>query len=158
MFHGWPTRSRLGFMHIHPAELSDAVVIAQISRSAREQAMPYLPNLHTPTEDLAFFTTEIGSSDCRVAVINAQVVGFGCVRGGWLNHLYISPEFQGRGFGSNLLLSFGTAVEQFWVFQKNSRARDFYKRHGFVEVEFTDGAGNEENEPDVRFARKESGF
>jgi GNAT superfamily N-acetyltransferase len=93
-----------------------------------------------------------------VAVINAQVVGFGCEREGWLNHLYVSPEFQGQGIGSNLLLSFGTAVEQFWVFQKNSRARAFYMQHGFVEVDLTDGAGNEENEPDVRFARKESGF
>jgi len=29
-------------------------------------------------------------------------------------------------------------------------ARRFYGREGFVEVEHTDGAGNEEGEPDVR--------
>jgi GNAT superfamily N-acetyltransferase len=118
--------------------------------------MPYLPNLHTPEQDLAFFTTEIGSSDCRVAVIDGHVVGFGCVRDSWLNHLYISPDFQGKGIGSELLKTFGSDIDQFWVFQKNSRARDFYKRHGFVEVEFTDGSANEEREPDVRFARQSS--
>ena len=29
-------------------------------------------------------------------------------------------------------------------------ARRFYAREGFVEVDWTDGAGNEEHEPDVR--------
>jgi GNAT superfamily N-acetyltransferase len=145
-------------MEIRSANSSDSIAIAQISRLSREQAMPYLPNLHTPEQDLAFFTSEIGSSDCRVALVEEQVVGFGCARDGWLNHLYISPEFQGKGIGSALLKSFGTDIEQFWVFQKNERARNFYQQHGFVEVEFTNGTGNEEKEPDVRFARKESGF
>ncbi len=145
-------------MEIRTAITSDAAVIAQIARVAREQAMPYLPDLHPLEQDLAFFTSEIGSSDCRVALVDGQIVGFGCTRDGWLNHLYISPEFQGKGIGSVLLECFGSDIEQFWVFQKNTRARNFYLQHGFVEVELTDGAGNEENEPDVRFARKESSF
>lgn len=139
-------------MEIRTAITSDAAVIAQIARVAREHAMPYLPNLHTPEQDLAFFTSEIGSSDCRVALVDGQVVGFGCTRDGWLNHLYISPEFQSKGIGSVLLESFGSDIEQFWVFQKNLRARNFYLQRGFVEVQFTDGAANEESEPDVRFA------
>jgi ribosomal protein S18 acetylase RimI-like enzyme len=40
---------------------------------------------------------------------------------------------------------------QLWVFQKNVGARRFYERHGFRLVELTDGAGNEENEPDARY-------
>jgi len=39
---------------------------------------------------------------------------------------------------------------QLWTFQVNDEARRFYGREGFVEVEHTDGAGNEEGEPDVR--------
>jgi hypothetical protein len=34
--------------------------------------------------------------------------------------------------------------------QFNAAARRFYERHGFVEVMSTDGARNEEREPDVR--------
>ena len=38
-----------------------------------------------------------------------------------------------------------------WTFQQNLRARRFYERHGFVAVEETDGLGNEERAPDVRY-------
>jgi hypothetical protein len=40
---------------------------------------------------------------------------------------------------------------QFWVFQQNERARGFYEAHGAVAVECTDGSGNEEKTPDVRY-------
>jgi GNAT superfamily N-acetyltransferase len=38
-----------------------------------------------------------------------------------------------------------------WTFQANAGARRFYERNGFAPVEFTDGAANEEHEPDVRY-------
>ena len=38
-----------------------------------------------------------------------------------------------------------------WVFQRNDGARRFYERHGLTLVELTDGAGNEEREPDARY-------
>ena len=40
---------------------------------------------------------------------------------------------------------------QLWTFVTNIEARRFYERHGFVAAEMTDGSGNEEKEPDVRF-------
>lgn len=150
-----PRRSTLAFrlqsMEIRSATTLDVPLIAKISRLARELEMPHLPVLHTPDEDLAFFTAEISSSDCLVALVDGVVVGFGCVRSGWLNHLYVAPEFQGRGIGSALLGQFAGAIDQFWVFQANTRARTFYRSHGFVEAEYTDGSANEEREPDVRF-------
>ncbi len=139
-------------MELRSANLADAAQIARISRMAREVAMPYLPDLHTPADDLAFFTSELESSNCQVAIVDGEVVGFACVRDGWLNHLYVAPDFQGQGIGSALLALFGDSIEQFWVFQRNTKARAFYIKHGFVEVELTDGSGNEEQEPDVRFS------
>lgn len=35
-------------------------------------------------------------------------------------------------------------------FVSNTRARRFYERHGFVEIDGSDG-DNEEGEPDIRF-------
>ena len=40
---------------------------------------------------------------------------------------------------------------QLWTFQVNEAARRFYERQGFVAAESTDGSGNEERSPDVRY-------
>ena len=67
-------------------------------------------------------------------------------------HLYVLPDFQRQGIGGRLL---ALAKERspdgltLWVFQQNTQARTFYASHGFVPERFTDGAENEEREPDV---------
>jgi len=38
-----------------------------------------------------------------------------------------------------------------WTFQKNTAARASYERHGFEAVDETDGAANEEREPDLLY-------
>jgi hypothetical protein len=43
------------------------------------------------------------------------------------------------------------------VFQRNEDARRFYERQGCVLVELTDGAGNEEREPDALYAWRPAG-
>lgn len=37
------------------------------------------------------------------------------------------------------------------MFQRNTGARAFYERHGFVAVDFNDGSRNEEKEPDATY-------
>ena len=72
---------------------------------------------------------------------------------GWLEDLYILPGSQGRGIGSSLMEKAKSRRPdglQLWVFASNQPAREFYRKKGFVEVEETDGRGNEEGEPDVR--------
>ena len=39
-----------------------------------------------------------------------------------------------------------------YCFQANARARRFYERHGFEAIAFGDGSGNEERQPDIRYA------
>jgi GNAT superfamily N-acetyltransferase len=81
------------------------------------------------------------------------VVGFLVLGAGWIEQLYLEPDHIGRHLGDHLMR---LAKEQcpgglqLWTFAVNAAARRFYARHGFVEVEHTDGAGNEEREPDVR--------
>lgn len=40
---------------------------------------------------------------------------------------------------------------QLWTFQVNGPAQRFYERHGFIAVERTDGSGDEQHEPDIRY-------
>ncbi|MDI1289066.1 MAG: GNAT family N-acetyltransferase [bacterium] len=137
---------------VRSVQQSDDAQVARLSRRSREKAMPWLPDLHTPAEDLAFFASEIGSSVGWVAIESDRVLGFALTRGEWLNHLYVDPDSQGAGVGSALLAEAVGVVGpgiRLWTFLRNERARDFYADHGFVEVERTDGRGNEEREPDV---------
>ena len=73
---------------------------------------------------------------------------------GWVEQLYVAPDRLGQGIGSRLLTlakARQPSALQLWTFQVNDRARGFYERHGFVAVEQTDGSGNQERQPDVRY-------
>jgi GNAT superfamily N-acetyltransferase len=74
-------------------------------------------------------------------------------RDGWVEQLYVLPAAQGRGVGTELLDVAKRACErlELWTFQCNERARRFYEARGFALVEQTDGARNEEKEPDARY-------
>jgi len=45
----------------------------------------------------------------------------------------------------------GAQTLQLWTFQRNARARAFYEKRGFALVRLTDGADNEEGEPDALY-------
>lgn len=116
--------------------------------------MAYLPALHTPEEDLAYFCAQLRERECQVAVQDDNAVGFAIFGDGWLHHLYVDPAWQSRGIGTALLSAAKSRSEiglQLWAFQANTGARRFYERHAFVVVEETDGSGNEERVPDVRY-------
>jgi GNAT superfamily N-acetyltransferase len=92
-----------------------------------------------------------------VAETDGDVVAFLSLGGGWIEQLYVAPGHTGRGIGSRLIAlakERQPAGLQLWTFQVNAGARRFYERHGFAPVEMTDGAGNEERQPDVRYAWK----
>ena len=111
--------------------------------------LDFLPQLHTHDENVAFF---------RRCVVGGEAYvlgdGFAILSGDTLSHLYVHPRSIGTGIG-HALFEHVTAARpggfEFWVFQENERARRFYEAHGAVAVELTDGEGNEEKTPDVRY-------
>lgn len=140
--------------HIHFAEPELCTEIARVLRTTRDHSLPYLPNLHTAEEDVVFIR-DVVLLECTVLVASSAniVVGFVAYRDGWIDHLYILPEHQGRGIGTKLLqhaLKQKQTVE-LWTFQRNTKSRRFYEANGFVLMELTDGQENEEKEPDVRY-------
>jgi GNAT superfamily N-acetyltransferase len=71
-----------------------------------------------------------------------------------VRQLYTRPDRIGRGAGTRLIeaaKSSDVAALELWCFQANARARRFYEARGFHAIRFTDGAGNEERTPDVRY-------
>ena len=132
---------------------SDAAALAALHLAARRQAMPYLPELHGDAEVRAWMSdTLLTRAEVWIADIAGQPVGYLALVGDSLDHLYVAPLHQGRGVGS-LLLAKAKALRparlRLYAFQKNVRARAFYEARGFMAIRFSDGAGNEEQEPDV---------
>jgi GNAT superfamily N-acetyltransferase len=67
--------------------------------------------------------------------------------------LYVLPQAQGDHVGTKLLQIAQDSFSRLhlWTFQRNLRARRFYEARGFALVRETDGAGNEEKEPDALY-------
>jgi len=93
-----------------------------------------------------------------VAVVDGLVVGMLAISQGadcgWIDQLYLLPEWVGRGIGTRLLeIARGTltAPIRLYTFQCNQPARAFYERRGFEPIAFGDGSGNEERCPDVLY-------
>ena len=128
--------------------------VAKIHRLAFFDAMPHMPVLHTPEEDLAYFSTTVFPMTEIWLTEQAGVsTGFIAFRPGWVDHLYVHPDYQGRGHGRALLaLAQASALSlRLWTFQCNLRARRFYERHGFRIEQETDGSNNEERQPDILY-------
>jgi len=134
--------------------LIDMGAAAQVHRLAFDHAMPWLVGLHTPGEDSWFYRERIFPT-CRVwgRFDGDELSGIIAFRDGWVEQLYVLPGAQGRGAGTELLDVAKGAHErlELWTFQRNLRARRFYEARGFTLVEQTDGARNEEREPDARY-------
>jgi len=72
-----------------------------------------------------------------------------------VDQLYVAPDRIGRGIGSRLIdlaKARRPAGIDLFCFAVNARARTFYERRGFVAVATGDGSGNEERQPDIRYA------
>jgi len=136
------------------AVLFDMAAVARLNRHVRKTCLPYLPDLHTPEEDLVFFRSQVFPTSA-IWLVEGQraLAGFTAVREGWLDHLYVDPSWHGQGVGSRLLKKAmeGKAQLDLWTFQQNAQARRFYERRGFRLIALTDGSGNEERVPDAHY-------
>jgi ribosomal protein S18 acetylase RimI-like enzyme len=138
---------------IRGARRADAEQVAEVFLLA-SACMGYLPRTHTDEQTRGWLADDVlPRQRVHVATIAGTVVGFAATHEGWLHHLYVDPAWHRRGIGTALLRTAcdGRDHVQLWVFQANDGARRFYTRHGFTLAELTDGAGNEERQPDARY-------
>ncbi|WP_121252588.1 GNAT family N-acetyltransferase [Nocardioides ferulae] len=144
-----------GELTVRPGDPADLPAVAELYLRTREAAYPAMPHgVHPPDEVRAYVAGwDLSRRELWVAEQAAALVGYAVVEDDWLDSLYVAPEAAGRGIGSVLL----EVVKQrrpggfgLWVFESNESARRFYRRHGLVETERTDGSANEEGAPDIR--------
>ena len=144
---------------LRQARANDAAECAHVYLRSRAFGLPQVPVVHESSEVRRWMADEvIGHSDVWVAEVDGVVTGLMVLSherdGGWLDQLYLDPSWMGRGLGDrfvDLARRRCPAGVQLWTFQSNGPARRFWERHGFVAEESTDGRGNQEHAPDVRY-------
>lgn len=141
-------------MEIRRVEPGDTEAVADVFLAALAR-MTYLPDLYSEAETRAFVRDVLlPNNEVWVAEEDGRVIGFAGLVDDSLMHLWVQPDSQNRGVGTELLTR---AKERrpgglrLHVFQKNVGARRFYERHGFVLERLTDGRDNEEHEPDALY-------
>ncbi|MFH8449844.1 GNAT family N-acetyltransferase [Streptomyces fungicidicus] len=135
---------------------SDADAAAAVWLRSFAAALPGVVRPRSDDEVRGYFRhVLVPARDTWVAeTADGDVTGVMVLEGEELDQLYLAPEWRGRGIGDRFV---ALAKERspgglaLWTFQVNAPAHRFYERHGFTAVEWTDGAGNEEREPDVRY-------
>lgn len=142
--------------------VADAPALARIYAAARAAALPGLVEAHDTAAVADWLATTLMVRH-RVRVATAAdrpvgYVGFGCdaVLGPMVLHLYLDPAWRRRGIGSRLLAEAAAALGprlSLFCIARNTGARAFYERHGFRVAATSDGAGTEEGEPDILYAR-----
>lgn len=140
---------------LRPGVPGDTDRVAAMFSAARRAAVPSMPPpVHTVAEDRAWLADQLaGDRETWLAELDGRVVGLLLLEDDRLHSLYVDPAHQGEGTGTALLQlakSLRPGGLDLWVFETNTGARRLYARHGFVEVERTDGGANEERAPDVR--------
>ncbi|QIX26374.1 GNAT family N-acetyltransferase [Nocardioides sp. JQ2195] len=143
-------------LSLRPATDDDLPAIATLYERARGAAVPQMPPpVHTSAQIRAWVVSwNLDEREVWVAEAD-RPVGFLALTEGWLESLYVEPSAQRSGVGSALLEVARSRRPQgfaLWVFETNAPAREFYRRHGLIELECTDGADNEERSPDIRMA------
>ncbi|GGW68297.1 histone acetyltransferase [Streptomyces lucensis JCM 4490] len=138
------------------ATAADARAAADVWLRSFTAALPTVVRPHTDDDVRAYIRdVVVPLRETWVAEAGGTgVVGLMVLDGDLLSQLYLDPGWRGRGLGDRFV---ALAKERspggltLWTFQVNRPAHRFYERHGFTAVEFTDGSGNEEREPDVRY-------
>ena len=140
--------------------LDDMKAAARVHRSAFDDALPWLAGLHTPEEDRWFYRERVFTA-CEVwGAFGAEaLVGIVAFRRDWVDQLYVLRKAQRGGIGTSLLRVAQKSHDRLslWTFQRNTPARRFYEARGFRPIRETDGADNEEKEPDVLYLWTRSG-
>lgn len=133
--------------------------MASVFLRSWDAALPTVARAH-PDEALPTYLRDVVLVTMEAYVWDdGELAGWMALDGDWIAQLYLAPDRRGQGIGAAFVaLAQRQRPDglQCWTFAVNGPARRFYQRHGFTEAEQTDGASNEEHEPDVRYVWRAS--
>jgi GNAT superfamily N-acetyltransferase len=135
-----------------PDDAADVARLLIESRRASADLIP--PSVHPDSEVRAWVQDHLLPEAEVWLVADPLPCAVLALGDGWIDQLFVSPGRTGQGWGSLLVeLAKSRCPDglQLWTFESNVRAQRFYEGHGFAVAERTDGSGNEERAPDLRY-------
>jgi len=140
---------------LRPATGEDLAQVHEVFVAA--SAGPGQPTESRSPEDVLAWIRNLPArgQEIWLASRGQTVLGFVSLRGSWVPLLFVHPERSARGVGAALLdlvkalrpHGFGLRVHA-----ENTRAREFYGRHGLIELESTDGSTYDDAVADLQMA------
>lgn len=142
---------------IAPSDL-DAVVVGWHQTNRDSYTYVALHQQHTLADARDFFVNKVmRGCDVRVAMARVNGAQTACgviaLKAGWIMQLAVFADWRRRGVGSALVsyaISRRPQGLQLYTFQRNTAARVFYERHGFIATAFGVSPAPE-SEPDVLY-------
>lgn len=132
----------------------EVATAAEIYISSRRDNVPAIPpSVHPESDMRRWYRDELAAThDLWIALIDEQIVGVLALGDRWIEQLYVDPRWTNQGVGTALIGEAKAHFDQLdlWTFASNVGAQRFYERHGFTQIERTDG-DNEEGAPDIRY-------
>jgi len=135
-----------------PVDAADVAWVLLESRRASADVIP--PSVHADADVRAWVRDHLLPEAEVWLVADPLPCAVLALGDGWIDQLYVSPGRTRQGLGS-LLVDLAKRRRpdglQLWTFESNVDAQRFYEVHGFTVAERTDGSGNEEHAPDLRY-------
>ena len=134
----------------------DLEAVVQVWHTAGRRAYTFIDSWQrfTLAQALRVFRQQIAPV-CEVWVAEAEegIIGYLALKGSYVDRLYVSPLQQRYGNGTALLkhaMERSPTGLELHTHQKNTQARAFYEKLGFVPVHYGISPPPE-NEPDVEY-------
>ena len=112
-------------------------VHAESWRDSHGFCTPEFVAAHTAETQTEYLRREMAAGKEVFLLLDPEPVGIVSVHGDLIENLYVLPEKQGRGYGSELL-AYAAArcagTPRLWVLNINENARRLYERRGFRET------------------------
>ena len=121
---------------VDDTNLTRAALIHSISwkESHRSFCTADFIEMHSPQRQEEYLREKIKSGSHLYMLVDEEPVGIVSVTGSLIEDLYILPERQNMGFGTQLLLYAVSICEgnpTLWILENNNNAERLYRRLGF---------------------------
>ncbi|MEM1145054.1 MAG: GNAT family N-acetyltransferase [Pseudomonadota bacterium] len=121
------------------SDIPDAVAIWLASGKQEYTYLPMFQQLTTVSAQDVFIENIFNSCETWIVEKEPEPIAFLALDGDTLDRLYVHPDFQRSGIGSELLrfcLDLRPGGLRLFTHQENTRARQFYESFGFRAVRF----------------------